>query len=232
VVAVHWVGSLIGSCFYPQTRTCALEMLYKMALESSIDIRLQFVLPYVLQAFDDDCSRVKAKAIEVAVLMFEDVLEKAELTTLTSTDYKVFDNYIFPAFLKLKNETKGDQYIQHVFVRYLPLLAQIGHRFLELSIGSRFQKRHANKASQSNVGSSQIQVEEFKDESQPAEDDDEQERLFSQSENLMTSTLTRNTVVIRDQKHPQARPDKSALHKQHQDAQEVVSKVLAQDFCS
>ena len=73
--------------------------------------------------FDDENSKVKAKAIEVAVMMFADVLDKAQLTTLTATDYKVFDNYILPAFLKLKNESKKDQYVQHVFVRYLPLLA-------------------------------------------------------------------------------------------------------------
>lgn len=69
-------------------------MLYKMALESSIEIRLQFVLPYVLQILDDENSKVKAKALEVAVLMFKDVLDKPYLTTLTSTDYKVFDSYI------------------------------------------------------------------------------------------------------------------------------------------
>ena len=65
-----------------------------MALESSIEIRLQFVLPYVLQILDDENSKVKAKALEVAVLMFKDVLDKPYLTTLTSTDYKVFDSYI------------------------------------------------------------------------------------------------------------------------------------------
>ena len=113
-----------------------------MALESTIDIRLQVILPYVLQLFEDDNSKVKGKAVEVAVLMFKDVLDQgAYVTTLAATDYKVFDSYILPAFLKLKNESSKDQYVQHVFVRYLPLLAHIGHRFLELSIGSRFQKR-------------------------------------------------------------------------------------------
>lgn len=48
-----------------------------MAIESSVDIRLQFILPYVLQMFEDENSKVKAKAIEVAVMMFADVLDKA-----------------------------------------------------------------------------------------------------------------------------------------------------------
>jgi hypothetical protein len=70
--------------------------------------------------------------------MFRDIMDKAYLTTLTATDYKVFENYILPAFLRMKNESSKDSYVQHTFVSCLPLLAQIGHRFLELSIGSRF----------------------------------------------------------------------------------------------
>jgi hypothetical protein len=55
--------------------------------------------------------------------MFKDIMDKAYLTTLTATDYKVFDNYILPAFLRLKNESAKDTYIQHIFVSCLPLLA-------------------------------------------------------------------------------------------------------------
>jgi hypothetical protein len=94
-----------------------------MAIESSIDMRLQFILPYVLQLFNDSNSRVKAKAVEVAVHMFRDIMDKAYLTTLTATDYKVFDNYILPAFIRLKNESARDSYVQHVFVSCLPILA-------------------------------------------------------------------------------------------------------------
>lgn len=86
-------------------------MLFKMAMESSVDVRLQFILPYVLQLFQDDNSRVKAKAIEVAIHMFKDIMDKAYITTLSATDFKVFDNYILPAFLRLKNESARDSYV-------------------------------------------------------------------------------------------------------------------------
>lgn len=98
-------------------------MLYKIGINSSIEMRLQFILPYILTMFEDENSKVKAKAIEVAVMIFADVLDQGYVTTLTATDYKVFDNYILPAFLKLKNESTKDQFVQHVFVRYLPMLA-------------------------------------------------------------------------------------------------------------
>lgn len=80
--------------------------------------------------------------------MFKDIMDKAYLTTLSATDYKVFDNYILPNFLRLKNDNAKDTYVQHVFVSCLPLLAQIGHRFLELSIGSRFQRHYRHKNNQ------------------------------------------------------------------------------------
>jgi len=121
-------------------------MFLAISRHSSVDIRLQFILPYVISMFEDAHPKVKAKSIEVAVRMFEDVLDQAYVTRLTSTDYKVFDDYILPAFLKLKHENK-DMHVEHVFIRYLPLLAQIGHRFLEIAIGSRFENRQMKQIS-------------------------------------------------------------------------------------
>ena len=51
--------------------------------------------------FEDKQSKVVAKAIEVAVLMFKDIVDKDLAYTLSTTDYKVFDNYIMPKFQKL-----------------------------------------------------------------------------------------------------------------------------------
>ena len=96
------------------------------------------MLPYVLQVFDDENSKVRAKAVHRAVQMFKDIIEEPHLTSLSAVDYKVFDNYIFPAFIRLKNESSKDSYVNHVFVSCLSLLSLIGHRFLELSVGSRF----------------------------------------------------------------------------------------------
>eukprot|EP00347_Sterkiella_histriomuscorum_P000291 403376447 len=242
IVAVHLIGTLITSCFYPQSRICGLEMLYKMARESSIDIRLQYILPYVLQMFDDENSKVKAKGIEVAVLMFEDVLDQPYLTTLSATDYKVFDNYILPAFLRLRSESSKDQYVQHVFVRYLPMLAQIGHRFLELSIGSKFQKRqmskNTNRMSSTDRSSDSVDfssqsnqiIEETKESTKMSgnihfeDSDEDHERIFQQTDNLLASTVAhhhhtqhRGTVVIKDEKHQQEKHS----HRHQQDAQEV-----------
>ena len=112
-------------------------MLLVIAKVSSLETRLQFILPYVFKMFEDKQSKVLAKAIEVAVLMFEDIVDFDLAYTLSTTDYKVFDNYIMPQFIKLQKTHKDDQLIQVTWTRYLPLLAKIGHRFTELSVRSR-----------------------------------------------------------------------------------------------
>lgn len=137
IILIHWIGTFINTCFFPQTRRCALEMLLVIAKVSSLETRLQFILPYVFKMFEDKQSKVLAKAIEVAVLMFKDIVDSDLAYTLSTTDYKVFDHYIMPQFTKLQKSHKDDQLVQVTWTRYLPLLAKIGHRFTELSVRSR-----------------------------------------------------------------------------------------------
>ena len=53
IILIHWIGTLINTCFFPQTRRCALEMLLVIGKASSFETRLQFILPYVLKMFED-----------------------------------------------------------------------------------------------------------------------------------------------------------------------------------
>lgn len=48
---------------------------------------------------------MRAAAIETCVLMFKDIVGESYVTCLSASDYKVFDNYILPSFLKVKNES-------------------------------------------------------------------------------------------------------------------------------
>lgn len=58
IILIQWIGTFIGTCFFPQTRRCALEMLLVIARASSLEIRLQYILPYVFKMFDDKQSKV------------------------------------------------------------------------------------------------------------------------------------------------------------------------------
>lgn len=47
VIVIHWIGTLAPSCFLPSSKMVALEIFSKIAEETSVDLRLQFILPYV-----------------------------------------------------------------------------------------------------------------------------------------------------------------------------------------
>ena len=52
LMVVHWIGQLYTTCFYPQMRIVALEMLQKISVYLPFETRLGQVLPYVAKIFD------------------------------------------------------------------------------------------------------------------------------------------------------------------------------------
>jgi hypothetical protein len=145
IVVVHWIGAAIDTCFFPSSRRCALELLLVIGKQLPIDLRLQYILPYVLNAFEDKLntqSKVLAKAIEVAVRLLEDILEEDCKLALKTSDYQVFKDYIMPQFHKL-NRHKADTLIQTTFIRYFPLLTRIGLKLQEISSYQRMIARES-----------------------------------------------------------------------------------------
>ena len=99
-VVTHWLGTFLPTCFFPQSRRLALELFKVIGEHSSLELRLQRILPYVLAAFDDKQPKVQAKAIEVAVMIFANLIDSEDMHSLASIDYRVFDSYIMDAFKK------------------------------------------------------------------------------------------------------------------------------------
>lgn len=100
-------------------------MIQKLAKFQSFDVRLNRILPYIHQAFGLDSqegqknvnnkestsqSEVRVKALEVLLSMFEDVLEDSSKVTMQPSEYKVFQNYIFPLIKRLFETTKFTEY--------------------------------------------------------------------------------------------------------------------------
>ena len=54
LIVINWIGSQIGGCFNQQDKLVALEMIEKLAKFQSFDVRLNRILPYVVQAFGFD----------------------------------------------------------------------------------------------------------------------------------------------------------------------------------
>ena len=92
-------------------------MLLLIGRESTLEIRLQQILPFVLKIFEtgDDKprqqSKVIAKAIEVAVMLFENLITCEKMHMLSNIDHQVFANYIMPQFSKMLKHHKDDQLI-------------------------------------------------------------------------------------------------------------------------
>lgn len=89
-------------------------------------------------------------------MMFENIIDSDIPYTLNSTDYRVFDNYIMPHFIKVQKIFKDVQMVQITYTRYLPILAKIGRRFTELSVISRL-------ASDGDIAAEAEEEEETKD---------------------------------------------------------------------
>ena len=95
LIVVHWIGQLYNQSFYPQTKIVALEMLEKIAKHLPFEIRLAQILPYVAKSFDQNernqsQSRVKVKALQVILALFEDVIDSTEEIIVNPYDFKVF----------------------------------------------------------------------------------------------------------------------------------------------
>ena len=122
VVVVQWLGALYTSCFNPQQKMVALEVLLQIAKLMPFDFRLNQVLPWIMQAFNRGVAsdniqgsdhhlhktRVRVRAFEVVLEMFEDILDKTEELFVMPADYIVFSAYILKEFLELKNSNKHD----------------------------------------------------------------------------------------------------------------------------
>ena len=114
LIVVHWIGQLYTSCFFPQMRIVALEMIQKIAACLPFETRLGQVLPYVARIFDagqvesnpnwgsqQTQSRVRVKALEVLLTLFDDLIDRTDVLIIEPFDFKVFQNYILPIVKKL-----------------------------------------------------------------------------------------------------------------------------------
>ena len=80
LIVVLWLGHMLQSCFYPQSKLVALEMINRMSKFLPFQVRLNLVLPLVQMAIVDtsadalnkrgSTSKVKVKALDVLLGLF------------------------------------------------------------------------------------------------------------------------------------------------------------------
>lgn len=133
LVLVILIGTLIPTCRYPDSKIMALEMLRCIGKNLREDLRLQYIVPYCIQCFNDPIIKVRVTAIDSLI----EVLKDAESIEIAHTDYYVFDTYIYPAFYKLLEDP--DPVIQLKFIESIPFLVNIG-KMLIASVNMHRQK--------------------------------------------------------------------------------------------
>ncbi len=90
---------------------------------------LQHLLPYFIDALQDDSPLVKVEAGVSGLELLERVKNPI---ALQPTDFKLFQVYIFPEYRKLSRQ--GSDYIQTTFMSLLGKLATFGKRCIEQQI--------------------------------------------------------------------------------------------------
>jgi len=138
LMVVHWIGQLYTTCFFPQMRIVALEMLQKISVFLPFEMRIGMVLPYIARVYDTEhvgqaSSRVKAKAFQVLLSLFDDLIDRTDLIIIEPFDFKVFQNYILPIVKKLMAQGRGDPLIRHTLAQNLAQLAKVGTRLIEVA---------------------------------------------------------------------------------------------------
>ena len=86
-------------------------MIEKLARHLPFYVRLHQVLPYIAKTFTDSqsegsgtassLSRIKVRAFEVLLALFQDMIDCTDEITVQPFDFKVFQNYIMPIIKKL-----------------------------------------------------------------------------------------------------------------------------------
>jgi hypothetical protein len=130
---VIMIGTLLPHSRYPDTKVMALEMLTAIGKQIREEFRLQYIVPYAMSCFNDPMCKVRLAAIDCVI----DVLKDADSIEIGHTDYYIFDTYLFPAFLKLIDDS--EKIIQLKFIEILPDLVNIG-KMLITSVNMHKQK--------------------------------------------------------------------------------------------
>ena len=151
LIVVLWLGHMLQSCFYPQSRLVALEMIHRMSKYLRFQDRLNLVLPLVQlplvevvdnQAKRGSTSKVKVKALDVMLGLFYELEEANEKEIyIEALDYKVGSSYIMQIIKRLMDSSKNDQLIRLAVAMNVGRLARITARFLEVAISSCNRRR-------------------------------------------------------------------------------------------
>lgn len=138
LILINLILQAILNTKYPSTKLCAMEMLRHLAdnlpiVEKDL-IKIQTIIPYLSKLFKDSSNLVKFSALNEVINILNGI--DMENLILPSSDYNVFDAYIFPYILELYNSNEPSLILG--FSNLIDKITDIENKFLQISMKSRF----------------------------------------------------------------------------------------------
>lgn len=125
VIILSLICSSLRHVQVPESKLTALYLIRSLGQFTTDEVRLQRLIPYLLEVVDDPSATVRALALRTITFL---------LTLVDSfplADASVFPQYVLPAMIPFQSDP--DELVRITFAECLPQLAATSRRFLEIA---------------------------------------------------------------------------------------------------
>ncbi|KDO29848.1 hypothetical protein SPRG_04931 [Saprolegnia parasitica CBS 223.65] len=141
MIILSLLCSSVRHCGVPQSKLTALQLITRLGAFADDEVRLQRLVPFVMEVLDDACAAVRAEAIRCV----SSLLSLVKIFPLS--DAAIFPQYILPALQHFPSD--AEEMVRIAFAECLPSLAESARRFLEISCTLKMRALHATSTSTS-----------------------------------------------------------------------------------
>lgn len=146
VIILSLVCSSIRHCEVPESKITAIYLIKSLGKLATDEVRLQRLVPFLVELFEDPSATVRALALRTMTLL----LSLIEVFPLS--DASIFPLYILPAMNAFPADP--DEMVRIAFAECLPQLASTSRRFLEIAHAMKQKSLASSNSSQSSVAAS------------------------------------------------------------------------------
>ncbi|CCI47798.1 unnamed protein product [Albugo candida] len=125
MIILSLVCSSLRHVQVPESKRTAIYLIHSLGRFTSDDVRLQRLVPFLLEVLKDSVASVRALAIRTVTFILD------LITTVPLSDASVFPQYILDAMNPFPFDP--DESVRIAFAKCLPRLASTARRFLELT---------------------------------------------------------------------------------------------------
>uniref|UniRef100_K3WTL6 non-specific serine/threonine protein kinase n=1 Tax=Globisporangium ultimum (strain ATCC 200006 / CBS 805.95 / DAOM BR144) TaxID=431595 RepID=K3WTL6_GLOUD len=145
VIILSLVCSSIRHCEIPESKITAVYLIKSLGQYASDEVRLQRLIPFLMELFEDPSASVRALALRTLTLLL------SLIETFPLSDASIFPQYILPALNSFPSDP--DEMVRIAFAECLPQLAATSRRFLEIAHAMKQKSLATSTASQTSVAS-------------------------------------------------------------------------------